>query len=99
MAFADSRWGSTLEFGADGSAVPYQKTGWSSPETGITWTDGRKAVLEFGASQPSGPVVFEAFVRPYLVAGKLSRQTVRVAVNNDIAGEKTLTKAEFQTCL
>jgi hypothetical protein len=45
-------WNGTMIFGAGGNFQNYAKTGWSLPESNITWIDGHEATLEFSMPAP-----------------------------------------------
>jgi hypothetical protein len=75
-------WGTLLSFGRDGSALPYYGIGWSTPEEGITWSDGHLASLYLPAPPPRGDVTLTARLSAFAAPGKLDRQRIRVLANH-----------------
>lgn len=76
--------GAAVTFGRDGSSRRFQAGGWGDPQAGFTWTVGNRSLLNMQlASIPKDPLTLEASLIPFVVPGKLDRQTVVVSVNNE----------------
>lgn len=70
-----------LSFGGDESGR-YLGSGWSGPEGGWRWTDGRHASVRFaGPALDVGAMALELEARPYLGGGRLAAQRVLVSLN------------------
>jgi hypothetical protein len=54
--------------------------GWSGPEAGFRWTDGREAAILF-ATDPIADVVFQMRLTPFLIAGQHEKQRVEIDLN------------------
>jgi hypothetical protein len=96
LSAATYRWGTNIEFGFMGNAQAYQGDGWSLPEDGLTWSDGKNASLIIPIAEPKPPVILEARLMALLSAGKLERQNIHVLVNGQEAGIWEITKPGFQ---
>ena len=91
------KWGSIIRFGRSGNAQPYQTRGWSAPGNGFTWTNGQNASLLIPTtSTKSSSIMLKTSFAPFLVAGKVNRQTVNVLINGQKAGEWNITTRGIQ---
>lgn len=86
--------GTSLDAGQGGAAEPYLGDGWSTPEPGLTWTDGAVASIILPVTPPpSGSAVRLALaVHPHLGPG-LDRQVVRLTANGTDVGTWTLSES------
>jgi len=89
-------WGGKIEFGFMGNAQPYQTHGWSLPEDGFTWTEGKSASLTMPIAQAPSAVVLKVNLMAFLVSGKLPRQRVLIEVNGEEVGQWKLNSGTFQ---
>lgn len=80
-------YGTTIQFGKGGNAEKYQAKGWSDPENGLTWTDGKTAELHMSIAKPKSDITMKATFNPFLVPGKLDRQKIDVMINGNKTGE------------
>lgn len=80
-------YGVSVPFGKGGNAGPHQVSGWSVPEDGYTWTDGKKAVLAMAAKAGKSDLLLKVKFRPFVVAGKVEQQRIGVQVNGKKVGE------------
>lgn len=71
----------TVTFSNLGDGKNYFVYGWSNPETTTTWTDGKKAGLEFSIQNVSTNLTFEVQASPFLVNGIVNEQVILVSVN------------------
>ena len=72
-------------------AEPFLAQGWSPPEDGCRWTDGKTATLLFGLSEPL-PRVVQIELAPFIVAGKLPEQAVQLFLNDQEIAQWSLTE-------
>jgi hypothetical protein len=85
--------GTPVRFGTDGNASGYQVAGWSSPESGHTWTDGSTAVLRFNLKAKDGILLLRVRMSGLTKAPDLPFQPVELKVNGvhvtdwQVAGE------------
>jgi len=70
-----------LKFGQGGNAERFQEYGWSVPEDGFTWTDGKTAGLWIPVSLVAGDVVVKINLYPFNQPGNVEKQ--RVTIYND----------------
>jgi len=75
------QWGSHIQFGVGGSYLLYNAEGWSSPERGQTWTQGRTASLVLPVSGAESDIKLDVMISPFIVPGKVNAQRVNVFVN------------------
>lgn len=80
-------YGTVIRFGQGGNSEPYQISGWSMPEDGFTWTEGKRAVLGMDTRAGSFNLVLKAELFPFVVSGTLEQQRVIVYVNGNKLGE------------
>lgn len=59
-------YGTEITFREGGNAQYYQGAGWSSPEKGFTWTDGRDASLLIPVKAPKSDLILRATLFPLL---------------------------------
>lgn len=91
------QWGSVISFGYMGNSKAYQKKGWSLPEDGLTWIDGKSASMKIPLDQVvKAPVLLKVNLMPFMWPGKVLRQRVKVIVNHREAGSCIITKPGFQ---
>jgi len=79
-------YGSQIQFGNGGNAEQYQGQGWSGPEGGFTWTDGKSASLVIPVNQPQSDLTLSASLSPF-IAGEVIKQNVYINVNSKRLGE------------
>ena len=82
----------TLELSNEDSAK-YLWYGWSGAEKEARWTDGYEAALVFSVSKVVEQNL-EVKLTPYLVAGKLDRQRLRIDLNHTTLDNLVLTSRE-----
>ncbi|NPV72683.1 MAG: sulfatase-like hydrolase/transferase, partial [Pelotomaculum sp.] len=85
-------YGSQIQFGEGGNAEQYQVQGWSYPEKGFTWTDGKSVSLVIPVNQPQSDLTLSASLFPF-TAGGVVNQNVYIDVNGDRLGEWIITAA------
>jgi hypothetical protein len=91
------RWGSTILFGKYGNSMPYQGKGWSVPENGFTWALGSKASLDLEINKPkSKSVLLTVTFWPFLVRGKIDKQTMKVIINGEKIAEWIIIQSGVQ---
>jgi hypothetical protein len=90
------KWDTTITFGFLGNAESYQTEGWSFPEDGFTWTEGRSSSLSIPITMPGSNVILKANLRALVWPGKLDKQTVSILINDRQAGEWAITRRSFQ---
>jgi hypothetical protein len=83
--------GPSIYFGERGNAEQYQQGGWSGPDKGFTWTEGKRAELLIPNSKPKSDIIIYAEIGALLVPGKLEKQRVTIYINDRKAGEWTVT--------
>ncbi|MDB5619750.1 sulfatase-like hydrolase/transferase [Tardiphaga sp.] len=90
--------GDTVTFGRDGNSKRFQSGGWGDPQAGFTWTVGHQSSLDMQlANIPTESLTLKASLIPFVVPGKLERQTVVVYVNNEKINEWSVSAAgEFE---
>jgi hypothetical protein len=76
-------------------AGKYLGYGWSVIEPLSRWTDRGKAVIAFRLDH-TGPAVLRFKLAPFLVAGKLDQQHLRVKLNDQPVGQLTLRETNLQ---
>ncbi len=81
--------GTIIQFGKNGTAEQYQVSGWSFPEEGYTWTDGKRALLAIKPEHIDSDLTLKLAAYPSLVEGVIDRQRVTVVVNGQPIGEWT----------
>lgn len=59
------KYGTQLTFGKGGNAQQYQGDGWSEPEKGFTWTDGKSASLIIPVARPNSDLTLTAMISPF----------------------------------
>jgi hypothetical protein len=86
--------GYNITFGKGGNAEKYQKGGWSGPEEGFTWTDGKSATLLIPIGPPKSDIIMNLSIyTPLVVPGKLENQRVIINVNGRKVVEWIITDA------
>lgn len=83
--------GTTLNFGPD--ARPYLWYGWSAPEISARWSDKGRAAVVF-TLKSAGDRVLHIRMFPFLVAGKLEAQHVKIELNGQAVQTLTLVEQE-----
>src|SRR5439155_12046826 len=76
-------------------AGKYLGYGWSVTEPLSRWTDRGKAVIAFRLEH-IGPAVLRLKLAPFLVAGKLDQQHLRLKLNDGAVGQLTLRETNAQ---
>ncbi len=77
---------SRITFGKAGNAEQYQGMGWSGPDNGFTWTDGKNVSLIIPIKKPVSNLMLKAKISPY-IAGAVQKQKVRIYVGGKVLGE------------
>lgn len=91
------RWGSTIQFGKNGNSIDYQGKGWGVPENGFTWALGNSASLDLEINKPkSKSVDLTVKFWPFLIPGKIDKQTMKVLINGEKIAEWVITKSGVQ---
>ena len=90
-------WGKTLKFGKEDRIEPYLRDGWTSPSTGVIWSTGDRASLQFQAEPPATPVLLEVLFKPFLAPGQLDSQRIQVVLSGQPVGEWQASKNGFET--
>ena len=73
------KYGETITFGARGNYLQYKGGGWSYPEKNFTWTDaGRASIVIPVVGGGESDVELVVRLRPFIMAGKIDRQRVRI---------------------
>lgn len=86
--------GETLEFKQGAAAVEYLQRGWSTPEGGHTWMDGKVAELEIPLSQTPPRMNASFLVRAFIEPEKLPKQRYRISLNGEKLVESEITASE-----
>ncbi len=79
---APYNWNTRILFDQRGDVKKYMGYGWSLPEDSWAWTDGKQASLRIPVRRPGSDVRLTANLSAYLVPEKLTRQRVRIWVND-----------------
>lgn len=87
---ATYRFGSLIRFGREGNYEKYQGYGWSQPENGLTWTNGKSASLIIPVKQPTGDLVLNMSLSPF-VASNHKEQRLIIFVNGSRLAQWKLT--------
>jgi len=90
------RYGDLITFGERGNSLAYQGEGWSYPDQGFTPTDERTASLIIPVMQTSSNLELKATCMPFIVPGKVEKQTVKVLVNGNTIGQWRLSEQKLQ---
>lgn len=85
-------YGTEIVFGEGGNAPYYQGAGWSFPEKGFTWTDGRDASLMIPAKEPQTDLILRTTLFPFTAQG-VDKQRVGVYINGTKVDEWTVDSA------
>ena len=88
---AEYQWGTLIRFAINGNARLYQAEGWAAAEANYSWTDGNRARLVLPTSLPKSLVTLKARLRAFIVPGKIEKQTLRILVDQRLAGEWVVT--------
>lgn len=84
--------GKDINFGISGNAQVFQRSGWSYPEDGYTWTNGTEAKLELPIhKQPDSTVTLQAVLEPFLGKNLRHSQVLGVSVDGHRAASLDLT--------
>ena len=73
-------YGTEITFGEGGNAQYYQGAGWSFPEKGFTWTDGRDASLLIPVKASKSDLILRAMLFP-LLGQSVKQQRVSIYIN------------------
>ena len=84
--------GTNIDFGIEGEYLKYQGHGWSYPEEGFTWTDGKNASLIIPIGRRVPNIEVKVTFKPFLVSDKVERQRIKVFVNGLGSGEWIVTE-------
>lgn len=88
--------GTEIDFGENGNGRQYQTSGWGFAETDFTWTNEKTASLTLPIKETDSDLIFTAYLRPFLPAGKITQQRVKITVNGSHIGNWTINKKESQ---
>ena len=86
--------GTEITFGKKGDSGSYEVKGWSYPEDGFTWTEGKTAELLLKTGKIDRDLKMKVVFTPYLQQGKLDTQHVNISINGIKAGEWAITSPE-----
>ena len=86
-------------FGLNGNDSPYLAAGFSGPEAGFRWTDGKQAMLAFNTNLDSKEDIIAIFDIFPLVSGNLTAQRAEVFVNGTKMEDWSVDKAEEKKLL
>ncbi|MEQ8220731.1 MAG: hypothetical protein ABRQ37_00405 [Candidatus Eremiobacterota bacterium] len=86
--------GTEITFGKKGNSGSYEVKGWSHPEDGFTWTEGKTAELLLKTGKIDRDLTMKVVFTPYLQQGKLDTQHVNISVNGIKSGEWAITSPE-----
>lgn len=75
-------WNTKIVFDRSGEVNKYMEHGWSLPEAGWAWTDGKRASLRIPVARPESDVKLTVNLVAFLVPEKLTRQRVGIWVND-----------------
>ncbi len=92
----DYRPGTKLTFGVSGNAAPYLAGGWSFAESDFRWNDGKEARLALPTRTPNSDLLLTAEVGGFVIPGKVSRQRLRVLVDEESVGEWVIDHRGFR---
>lgn len=85
------RWGFNLSFGEGGNVIPYLGDGWSGPEDGFTWADGKSASLMMPVRRTPHDLLLNLEIKHvFLGDGLIDGQRVEVIVNDQKLDQWTL---------
>jgi len=90
--------GDEVSFGLGGNDSPFIVTGFSSPEGGFRWTEGKEAALAFSINMDSQDMVAAFDIHP-LVHGNLIVQHAEVFINRTKVEDWNIDKAEERKLL
>ncbi|MEQ8168083.1 MAG: hypothetical protein ABRQ38_04235 [Candidatus Eremiobacterota bacterium] len=86
--------GTEITFGKKGNSGSYEIKGWSYPEDGFTWTEGKTAELMLKTGKIDRDLTMKVIFTPHLQQGKLDAQHVNISVNGTKAGEWAITSPD-----
>jgi len=86
--------GTEITFGKNGNSGSYEVKGWSYPEDGFTWTEGKRAELLLKTGKIDADLTMKVVFTPHLHQGKLDTQHVNISVNGEKSGEWDITSPE-----
>ncbi len=86
--------GTEITFGKKGNSGSYEVKGWSYPEDGFTWTEGKSAELLLKTGKIDRDLTMKVIFTPHLHQGKLDTQHVNISVNGIKAGELAITSPD-----
>ncbi len=92
------KYGQDIVFGETGNASYYQWDGWSFPEKGHTWTNGRSASLVFEVEEPKTDLILKATLLPY-TAQNVNHQRVDIYINGTKVDKWLVNKAGDYTTI
>jgi len=85
-----------INFSIGGNCKPYLRDGWSSPEPGQTYTEGTVSTIALTFDHPGRRYNLEIWLNPLIVAEKVPRQTLRIAVSDMLLNSTDFTTAGWQ---
>jgi hypothetical protein len=89
-------YGTLIDFTAGGNSDRLKVSGWSTPETGFTWTEGTAAILAMRVPPTDSPVTLKMKAAGSIKEPELPFQPVEVYVNNEKIGDlQVANTAEF----
>lgn len=89
------QYGQKIQFGKNGNAQKYKRSGWSSGEIGFAWTNGKESNLGLVVNQPQSNLILKAYIKPFL--GGKQQQRVNIYINRIKVGSWQIrTAGEYQ---
>jgi len=82
-----------VKFGAGGGSDAFRWFGWSTPENGGCWNDGRRAGGVFRLEKPR-PIILRLEGTPFLYPGKVEHQALVLRVNGHELPERKLSDSD-----
>lgn len=86
--------GKDIYFGSGGNAIFYQGTGWSYPEQGLTWTEGKKSDLLLPIARVSSDLTIKFDLKPFIISG-IDKQRVNIYANDIQIDSRTISTPGF----
>lgn len=83
----------TILFRRSGNISEYKTTGFSGPETDLTWTDGKEASIEIPLPEIREDQFYKVSIDAFpFIAKRLQQQRVKVFVNDEFITDFVMTK-------
>jgi hypothetical protein len=92
------RYGSPLDMKLGGSGLPYLEYGWHVPDTNLTWTAGRRALMVLPVEPRREDMTLSVTFRPHWSLLKAADREVIVTVNGTRVGRWSVGTGPERTC-